>query len=206
MDLFNLFDFAKDIVSRLGYPGVFLGTFLESIFPPIPSEVILGFSGFLISEGRFQWLPVIISAVLGNAASVSLIWFLGRRFGKDFLLKFGKFAGITQKDLDKGEELFQKHGYKMVFFCQMIPMARTLIAVPAGVLKTTYWKFILANSLGATIWFILLTAVGFYFGENWTQVETIFKPFQSVILVFVVLVFVFLVYKFYSSKQISKTS
>jgi membrane protein DedA with SNARE-associated domain len=206
MDLFDLFNFAKDLVSKFGYPGVFMGTFLESIFPPIPSEVVLGFSGFLISEGRFEWLPTIFAAVLGNALSVSLIWFLGRRFGKNFLLKFGGFVGFTQKEFDFGEKLFHKHGYKMVFFCQMLPMARTLIAIPAGVLKTTYWKFILANSLGATIWFSILAMVGYYFGENWTQIETVFKPFERVIIVLIIFIFGFLAYKWYKSKELSKVN
>jgi membrane protein DedA with SNARE-associated domain len=182
MSLFDLFDWVKALIERFGYFGVFLGTFLESVFPPIPSEVIMGFSGFLISEGKFNWPLVVISAVLGNMLSVSLIWYLGHKYGRDFLLKWGKYIGVTSEDVKKGEDLFTKHGYKVVFLCQMVPLARSWIAFPAGIMKTNYLKFILTNTAGAAIWLTVLTYLGFIAGENWDQISETLKPFEYVFL------------------------
>lgn len=181
MGLFDLFDWAKNLIAELGYFGVFLGSFLESVFPPIPSEILLGFSGFLVSEGRFNFFWVIFFAVLGNMLSVSLIWLLGKTYGRAFIVKFGKYAGVSEKEMNKGEELFGKYGYWVVFGCQIVPLARTMIAFPAGVLKTQYYKFIIANSLGATIWFTFLTYLGMTLGNNWDTIEEILKPFERIL-------------------------
>jgi membrane protein DedA with SNARE-associated domain len=192
--IFDLVDFVKNLVYDLGYFGVFLGAFLESIFPPIPSEIIMSLSGFLIAQGKFQWFPTIFAAVLGNSLSVSLIWLAGRHFGRNMIIKYGKYVGVSETEINQGENLFNKHGYKIVFFLQMVPMARTLIAFPAGILKTKYWKFIIANSLGATIWMTILAYVGYTLGENWGTIEEAVKPFEDILLygfIFVVLVLVF---------------
>ena len=195
MGLFDLFDWAKNLIAELGYFGVFLGSFLESVFPPIPSEILLGFSGFLVAEGRFQAPLVVFFAVLGNMLSVSLIWLLGKTYGRAFIVKFGKYAGVSEKEMNKGEELFDKYGYWVVFGCQIVPLARTMIAFPAGVLKTNYYKFIIANSLGATIWFSFLTYLGYSLGNNWDKIEEILKPFERVLFGIVVLVVLYLVFR-----------
>jgi membrane protein DedA with SNARE-associated domain len=194
VSIFDLFDFAKDIVEELGYLGVFLGTFLEAVFPPIPSEIIMGLAGFLISTGEFQWLPTILAAVAGNVLSVSLIWYLGRTFGRSFIVRWGKWVGINEKEVETGEKLFAKYGYWIVLGCQMLPLARTTIAFPAGVLKTRYLKFILFNTLGASIWLTLLAYVGYTLGENWEQIEEFFKPYERVMLVALAAIALYLLY------------
>lgn len=196
MGLFDLFDWAKNLIAELGYFGVFLGSFMESIFPPIPSEILLGFSGFLVAEGRFNFFLVVLFAVIGNMLSVSLIWLLGKTYGRAFIIKFGKYAGVSEKEMNKGEELFGKYGYWVVFGCQIVPLARTMIAFPAGVLKTNYYKFIVANSLGATIWFSFLTYLGMTLGNNWDKIEEILKPFERVLFGLAILVVLFLVFRF----------
>jgi len=195
MGIFDLFDWAKDLIANLGYLGVFLGSFLESVFPPIPSEILLGFSGFLVSEGRFNFFLVILFALLGNMLSVSLIWLLGKTYGREFIVKFGKYVGVSEKEMTTGENLFAKYGYWVVFGCQMVPLARTMIAFPAGVLKTQYYKFILANSFGAGIWFTFLTYLGYTLGNNWDTIADILKPFETIILVVVALIVLYLVVK-----------
>ncbi|GAB4145934.1 MAG: DedA family protein [Patescibacteria group bacterium] len=204
MSIFDLFDWAKNLIATLGYAGVFLGTFLESVFPPIPSEVIMGFSGFLISEGRFNWPGVILAAVAGNVASVSLIWWIGKHYGRDFLIKWGKYIGITASEIEKGERLFTRFGYAVVLICQVIPLARSWIAFPAGVLKTTYPKFIIFNTLGASIWLTVLCYLGYQAGENWTEIENFIKPFERVILGVLVLLILLWAGKLIYSKLQSK--
>lgn len=196
MSIFDLFDFVVELIAKFGYFGVFFGTFLEGVFPPIPSEILMGFSGFLIAQGKFQWLPTIIAASLGNIASVSLIWFLGKTLGRDFILKWGKYIGVNGKEIESGEKMFAKYGYGAVFVLQMVPLARTLIAFPAGTLKTNYFKFIITNTLGATIWLTFLLYLGYTFGENWDKIEDFMKPFERIILIIAIAVFGYLVAKF----------
>ncbi len=195
--LFDLFDFAKNIVRELGYFGVFLGTFLEAIFPPIPSEVVMGLSGFLISTGEFAWAPTLIAAIAGNVLSVSLIWFLGKTFGRSFIVRWGRWVGINEKEINQGEKLFAKYGYWIVLGCQMLPLARTTIAFPAGVLKTEYPKFIFFNTLGASIWLTILAFAGFTLGENWEQIEEVFKPYERVMLIVLVALAIYLGVKWF---------
>jgi membrane protein DedA with SNARE-associated domain len=205
MSLFDLFNLTKDLIANLGYFGIFLGVFLEGVFPPIPSEIIMGFSGFLISEGRFGWLGVIICAVLGNFLSVSLIWLVGKKYGEKILLKWGKYIGISQKDFELAKKVFHKYGYWAVFGCQMLPLVRTLIAYPAGILGTRYTKFMLANTFGATIWFIFLTYLGFTFGKNWQQIEGLIKPLERGILVVLAFLLAFWVFKKLKKIKFRKT-
>lgn len=201
MSLFDLFDWTKALIERFGYVGIFLGTFLESVFPPIPSEVIMGFSGFLVSERVFSGWGVIVAALAGNIASASLIWWLGRRYGRDFLVRWGKYIGVTIAQIEKGERLFQRHGYKMVFFCQMVPLARSWIAFPAGVLQTKYLKFILVNSAGAAIWLSVLCYLGYVAGDNWSTISDTLKPFERVIVGLVGLIGLIWIYRLVRSKQ-----
>lgn len=190
--IFDLFDFAKTIVQELGYFGVFLGTFLEAVFPPIPSEIVMGLAGFLISTGEFQWAPTLIAAITGNMLAVSLIWFLGKTFGRSFIVRWGKWVGINEKEIATGEKLFAKYGYWIVLGCQMLPLARTTIAFPAGILKTQYPKFIFFNTLGASIWLTVLAFAGYTLGENWEQIEEVFKPYETAMLVVLVLLTIYL--------------
>ncbi len=194
MSFFDLFAWTKDLISNLGYFGVFLGTFLESLFPPIPSEVIMGFAGFLVSEGRFNFWLVILAAVLGNMASATLIWWVGRRFGRQALIRWGKYIGVSSVEIEKGEKLFQRYGYRMVFIFQMIPLARSWIAFPAGILKTKYPIFILVNTLGASIWLTMLCYLGVTAGQNWDQISDWIKPFERVILILLGLLLLYWIY------------
>ncbi len=204
MSIFDLFDLAKTLIEKMGYFGVFLGTFLESVFPPIPSEVIMGFSGFLISEGRFSWFPTLFAAILGNMASVSLLWYLGNKYGRGFILKIGKYGGFTENDIDRGEKLFAKYGYMIVLGCQLLPLARSWIAIPAGTLKTNYFKFIFFNTLGASIWLSVLCYVGYTLGKNWEEIEMIFKPYERFFLLILAAILIYIVYKFFRSRIVKK--
>lgn len=178
----QLFELGKQLVETLGYPGIVIGIFLETVIPPIPAEAVIGFAGFLIFEGKLSWVLTIFAATLGNFFGVSLFWYLGKRFGKKTVIKYGSWLDITEESFEKTEKLFAKYGYYIVFFSQFIPQMRTLIAIPAGALRTTYWKFILANQLGATIWFSFILYVAFTLGSNWSKVAQIVEPYDTIII------------------------
>ena len=193
MSFDSIFNFLLDAIDRMGYFGVFLGTFIESFIVPIPSEVLMGLSGFLISQGRLTWFGVILAAVLGNAVSSAIIWWLGRRYGKNFVLKWGKYIGFDDGDYQKSEKLFAKYGYGAIFVCQMLPAARSLISIPAGVLRTRFVPFMLCTMMGATIWLTFLTYLGFQAGANWKNITEIIKPFERVIYALLAVLTIFVV-------------
>lgn len=193
MSLSSLFDFLLNAIDTLGYFGIFLGTFIESFIVPLPSELLMGLAGFLISQNRFSWFGVILAAVLGNALSSAIIWWLGRRYGKPFILKWGRLIGFDEEDYAQAEKLFNKYGYGAIFVCQMMPAVRSLVSIPAGVLRTKFWPFMACTMAGATLWLTFLTYLGFQAGANWKNIENIIKPFErGIIIALVVLGLLFI--------------
>ena len=196
--------FFLDLILKWNYFGVFFGTFIESIFPPIPSELIMGTAGFLVGQGKLNFGLVVIAALLGNLASSTLVWLLGRRFGPKFLLKYGKWVGFDETDLAKSEKLFNKYGYLAIAACQLIPGARSLISIPAGILRTKLIPFLLATSVGATIWLCILTYLGVLAGKNWQIIETWVKPYSTILFLGFVLAVIGLVAKYVYDKKFAK--
>lgn len=171
------------------YFGLFLGTFSESFFVPLPSEILMGLAGFLINEGKFVWYWVIFFAVMGNVVSTAIVWKLGHTFGEKFILKYGGYVGYEEEELNQAKKLFDKWGYPVIFVCQLLPVMRSVITVPAGVLKTKLLPTLVATGCGATIWLSLWTYVGVKLGENWSKVSEIAKPYEMPITL-IILVFI----------------
>ena len=205
MDIQFFVTYITDLLFKLGYFGVFVGTFLESFFVPIPSELLMGAAGFLISNGSFAWLPTILFAVSGTSASSAIVWWIGRNYGENFVLKYGKYVGYDEEELRQAERLFNRWGYPVIFACQMVPVMRSVVTVPAGVLKTKFVPFIIATTAGATIWLTGLTYVGVQLGKNWPDVLRLAKPYETPILISIALFLAFYVYHhFYNAHKRSK--
>ena len=167
------------IINQSGVFGVFLGVFAESIFPPIPSEAILGYAGFLVGNGQQLFVLVLLASIAGKLASSAPIWWLGKKYGKNFVDNYGKYIGYTQKEYEQAQQVFAKYGYKAVFISQFIPLVRSLISVPAGSLGTKLVPFMFWTALGAGIWNTLLIYIGVKLGENWSQLDSILKPVMT---------------------------
>jgi membrane protein DedA with SNARE-associated domain len=164
------------IINQSGAFGVFLGVFAESIFPPIPSEAILGYAGFLVGSGKQAFIWMLIASILGKLASSAPIWWLGKKYGKGFVHNYGKYIGFDNKDYSKAEKVFVKHGYAAVLVSQFIPLVRSLISIPAGSLGVKFWPFMLCTAIGAGIWNTLLIYIGTLLGENWATLEEMLNP------------------------------
>ena len=201
MNLELILNFFLNLIKDLGYFGVFFGTFVESIFPPIPSELIMGTAGLLVQQGKFNFILVVISALFGNLCSSALIWYLGHKFGQRFLLRYGKWIGFEKEDLEKSEQLFQKYGYTAIAVCQLIPGERSLISLPAGVLKTKLLPFLVATSIGAAIWLSILTYLGYLAGENWQIIEEWVKPYSNILFIIFMIAAVGLIAKYIYEKR-----
>ncbi|HYY85856.1 MAG TPA: DedA family protein [Nitrososphaeraceae archaeon] len=164
-------DFVISFISTLGYPGIFLLSVLESALIPIPSEIIMPFSGFLVSNGTFDPVGVVLAGTFGNLVGSILTYFLGIKVGRAFILKYGKYILFKKSHLEFTEELFQKYGDKISFFCRLLPAIRTYISLPCGVGKTNFVKFSIYTFLGSLVWNTMLTYVGIVFGHNWKNID-----------------------------------
>ena len=186
----SIIDWLVNAISTIGYPGVFISVFLESFFAPIPSEIILPFSGFVASTGKMDLVFVMVIATVAAYLGSLPFYFIGK-WGErpviNFIEKYGKYLFIQQKDVDKVFGAFDKYGKGVVFFGRLIPMIRTLISFPAGVAKMQFARFSMYTLLGSLTWNILLTYAGYQLGDHWSVVSKWIEKYQNVILVLIII-------------------
>ena len=186
----SIIDWLVNAISTIGYPGVFISVFLESFFAPIPSEIILPFSGFVASTGKMDLVFVIVIATVAAYLGSLPFYFIGKWGEKpviNFINKYGKYLFIQQKDIDKVFGAFDKYGKGVVFFGRLIPMIRTLISFPAGVAKMQFARFSMYTLFGSLTWNILLTYAGYQLGDHWSVVSKWIEKYQNVILVLIII-------------------
>lgn len=162
-----LVEFITSVISSLGYGGIFFLMILESALIPIPSEIIMPFSGFLASTGKLNSVGVILAGSLGNLVGSVITYYLGIRLGRAFLIKYGKYILFRVHHLVWTEQLFQKYGDKISFVGRLLPGVRTYISLPAGIGKSNFIKFVVYTLVGSIIWNSLLTYGGIQLGRSW---------------------------------------
>lgn len=184
------------VISTLGYPGIALLTFLDSSFIPIPSEIVLPFSGFVASRGDLNIVAIIIiatiSAYLGALAFYS-IGRLGKKKVDTFLEKYGKYFFLNKEDLDKTYKFFEKHGNLAVLFGRIAPIVRLLISFPAGVTGMSPLLFSVYTFGGSLVWTCFLTIAGYLLGEQWELVAVYIEKYQTIIIVLACLLIAWIV-------------
>lgn len=199
-------DLIITIMNQFGYLGVFLLITLENVFPPIPSEVILLFGGFMTTYTKLNIIIMIIAATLGSIFGAIILYYVGKIFNKERLKKFisgkiGKVLRLKNSDIDKADEWFDKKGQKTVFICRFIPIVRSLISIPAGMSEMPLVKFLIYTTLGSLIWNTVLIIIGSIVGANWVSILTILDTYSNIVLVLLIVAFVAFVYLFYRSKM-----
>ncbi|MEY2826338.1 MAG: hypothetical protein RLZZ122_702 [Actinomycetota bacterium] len=166
-----MIEFAVDVINQIGLFGAGLLVALEVIVPPIPSEAILLLTGFNISLERFGFAEALIATTLGSLLGATLLYFLGFAFTEERLekivAKYGKFVGLPLKDFKKTMAWFERHGSALVLFGRMIPIIRSLVSIPAGLVRMHLGKFYIFTGLGALAWNSIWISIGFNLGENW---------------------------------------
>jgi membrane protein DedA with SNARE-associated domain len=189
-----------------GYLAIFLGAIADSLIPIVPSEIVFGSAGFWAYKGYINIPLAILIAVLGNLIASAIFWYLGKRYGHNFLIKYGKYFGFNDKDMVKAESVFSKWGYWSVFICQFIPLFRSLISIPSGVLELDFKKFMFATAIGAGIWNGVLMILAYQLGEKWSQVakiaSNIGKPLFLVVSLGLVIFVIYYIYKLYKNKKV----
>ncbi|MDH4358369.1 MAG: DedA family protein [Candidatus Berkelbacteria bacterium] len=179
--------FIVNVISGLGYGGVVLLMGIESANIPLPSEVIMPFSGYLVFTGRFNLFWVAIAGGLGCLWGSLLSYWIGAKGGRPLIEKYGKYVLISHHDLDRADRWFLKWGIATVFIGRLLPIIRTFISFPAGIARVNIWKFSVYTFVGSVIWSYLLAWVGMKLGENWDSIKVYFHDFDVVIGVLIVL-------------------
>ena len=179
---------ALGLISSLGYTGVFILMMFESMILPVPSELVMPFAGFLVVEGRFTFLGVIIASSLGSIVGSLISYYIGFYGGNRFVLRFGKYLLLDSEDLKKTEEWFALRGEKTVLISRFIPVVRHLISIPAGIGRMDLKKFLIYTLIGATAWNGILAYVGYKLGEHWEDVRVYSEPLSMGMAVVIVIV------------------
>ena len=164
--LHDVIDFIVASVSSWGYAGIFIMMFLESSFFPFPSEVAMIPAGYLAHKGEMSLILAFLAGTLGSLLGAIFNYYLCYFFGREIVLKYGKFVGITHEKMDKFEAFFNKHGEISTFNSRLIPGIRQYISLPAGLAKMNIFRFCLFTTLGAGIWCAVLLGVGYFLGSN----------------------------------------
>lgn len=177
--------FIIHLIQQTGYLGIFLLMTVESALIPIPSEITMPFSGYLVSQGQLSFPLVVLAGTLGNlVGSLIMYWlgyFLEERVVISLVEKYGKFLLISRKEYDHSMHWLNKYGSAVAFLSRILPGIRTFISLPAGLSEMNLIKFSIYTTLGSAIWAGALTYVGVYFGKEWHVLEPLYRKFEFAI-------------------------
>ncbi|MGK5523081.1 DedA family protein [Micromonospora sp. URMC 107] len=189
-ELGGLTGWVAGVIDAAGAIGVALLVALESIVPPIPSEIVLAMAGYLASEGRFNVVLVGLAATAGSLAGALVLYWLGAAAGEDRLKRWlDRLPLVDLDDLERADRWFERHGRWAVLFGRMMPVVRSLISIPAGANRMPLPEFIAFTTLGSGIWNALFVGLGYALGSRWQQIEQYSKWFDyGIIAIFVVMI------------------
>ena len=189
------------VMEQLGYIGIALLMFLDNVFPPIPSELIMPTAGYTASRGQLTFIGVVIAGCVGSLLAAVLLYVLGRHCPQQQLLhwveRYGKYIRITPKDIETALLWFHRYGPRIVFFGRMIPAVRSLISIPAGMSGMPFWQFFSYSALGTLLWTFFLTWLGYYFGENQDRLHEILSRVSYVGIGIAVLIVLYIILRRY---------
>lgn len=168
-------------ISRLGYGGIVLLMAIESACIPLPSEIIMPFSGYLVFTGEMNLWLVGLAGAVGCVLGSIVAYYAGAWGGRPFIEKYGKYILISHHDLDLADRWFQRHGDITIFVGRLLPVIRTFIAFPAGVARMNLWRFNLYTFVGSYIWSVGLAWIGMKLGEHWNTLGVYFHRFDAAI-------------------------
>jgi membrane protein DedA with SNARE-associated domain len=190
--------FLETLYGAVGYLGVMLAMAIESAMIPLPSELILPFAGFLVSDPSqiepitgqpWSFWIVVIVGTIGNTLGSLVAYAIGAYGGRPFLERYGKYLLIRPHEIEIADHFFAKWGSQTVFFSRLLPIVRTFISFPAGVARMDLRKFVVYSTAGAFLWSILLVWAGVQLGDNWVEIRAMLQPFDLAIAVGVVALF-----------------
>lgn len=198
-------------MEQFGYFAIVLLMAGENVFPPIPSEIILLFGGFLTTtSGSVTVVGVIIAATIGAVIGAIILYGIGLLLDVERLEKivdrWGHILRIKKEDIHKADAWFDKYGVWTIFLCRFVPVIRSLISIPAGMSNMNFPLFLIFTTLGTLIWNTVLVLLGFWLGESWTTVETYLGYYQDVVIVVIAIIIVLFVIWFIRRNKKKKSS
>lgn len=191
-----------NLIEKFGSFGVFLLIFIENIFPPIPSEAVLGIGGFFISTTKLTFISVLFAATLGSVSGAIVLYYIGKYINspkiRNVFIGKDKILRVDQDSLGKIKRIYTKYQKISVFFFRMVPVFRSIISIPAGMFNMNLIEFVILTILGSTIWNALIIFAGMKLGENWKDIEVFIKDYTLIIIGIVV---IFLIVYFVKKKN-----
>lgn len=176
----------------LGYFGILIGLMIEII----PSEIVLSYGGFLVSQGSITFTGAVIFGTIGGTLAQIFLYWIGKYGGRPFLDKYGKYLLIHQKHLDLSEKWFDKYGTGIIFTARFVPVVRHAISIPAGIVKMSFWKFTVLTALAVIPWSVFFIYIGKALGENWQQMDEIAGTYAvPFIIIAILLTILYFLYK-----------
>jgi membrane protein DedA with SNARE-associated domain len=189
----SLASWVQDVIEQLGYLGVALLVVAENVFPPIPSEIVLPFAGFVARRGSDSVVIMILAATVGSVVGALIMYWIAAVIGDDrlhaFTRKFGKWVQIRESDLTKAEEWFDRHAMAAVLVGRCVPLIRSVVSIPAGFRRMKLVPYMLYTFLGSLVWNIALVGAGALLGDNWERVGSYVGVFQWAVVAIVIAVF-----------------
>ena len=184
-------DWIIRLVGETGYWGVGFLMFVETVFPPVPSEVIMTVAGVSASRGNMTYIGVVASGTAGAMIGNYLWFWLAIKFGPQrlerFLEKHGRWLTLHWTDVERGQKLFAKHGSIIVLVARMLPTFRSLISIPAGIFRMSHWRFLLFSAIGTAGWSAALAGAGYALGSQFADVEKILGPISTAVIALIVI-------------------
>jgi len=188
------------VINSTGYPGIVMLMAIESACIPLPSEVIMPFSGYLVLTGRFKLLWAAIAGALGCNLGSAVAYYVGARGGRPLAEKYGRYLLVSRQDLDRADRWFARYGDGTVFFARLLPVVRTFIALPAGVARMNFLRFNVYTFVGSLPWCLVLAYAGLRLGARWMVLRDYFHRFDAVIGVLVGAAVVWFVYTHWTNR------
>jgi membrane protein DedA with SNARE-associated domain len=190
-----MFEWISGVMESANWAGIAFLMFLENVFPPIPSEIIMPLAGYLASQGKMSIVAVVIAGTVGSVLGSLPLYFAGRKLGHDgarkWAEKHGKWLTVSPEDIDKSREWMDKHGAFALCLGRLVPGVRSLIALPAGVDEINPAVFIGYTALGSAIWSGLLAGAGYGLGANFKNVDKWLSPLSYVVLALAVALYIY---------------
>jgi len=184
-------------IQALGYVGIALIMCIENLFPPIPSELVMPLAGFLVVKGEFTLLGIILAGTIGSVVGAIILYYIGlwadEPIVRNFIRRFGRYFFLSESDLDRAMDFFNRYRQPVVFFGRLIPIIRSLISLPAGMNRMPLGTFLIFTTLGSAIWTTVLSVAGLILAENWELILDYvdrYQKFTLIVLILAVIIFI----------------
>ncbi len=178
-------EWIRNIIETLGYPGIVFLLFLENVFPPIPSELVIPLAGFAASDGSMTLIGVVIAGTIGSVLGALPLYYLGRTVPRERLKRWadkrGRWLLLDGDDIDRAQDWLEDHGRSAVFLCRLVPGVRSLISIPAGSSSMHMPTFLFYTALGTALWTALLAYLGVLLGDNYEQIANVLGSVGNVV-------------------------